>query len=100
MFALAIANPLTILFFTIVIPAFGVVISGDSLVSPAIFVTGVFFGEADLVDFFMRKSRNGANLPEQSPSASYQPSFRDNYCWIWGGNDSLSYHFPDLIKHV
>jgi threonine/homoserine/homoserine lactone efflux protein len=46
MFALAIANPLTILFFTIVIPAFGVVISGDSVISPAIFIIGVFFGEA------------------------------------------------------
>lgn len=46
MFALAIANPLTILFFTIIIPAFGVVISGDSIISPAIFVAGVFLGEA------------------------------------------------------
>ncbi|MEN6443295.1 MAG: LysE family transporter [Methanoregula sp.] len=46
MFALAIANPLTILFFTIIIPAFGVVISGNSILSPAIFVMGVLLGEA------------------------------------------------------
>lgn len=45
MFALAIANPLTIIFFSIIIPAFGVVISGNSYISPATFVAGVFIGE-------------------------------------------------------
>jgi threonine/homoserine/homoserine lactone efflux protein len=45
MLALTIANPLTILFFTIIIPGFGVVIGGNSSVSPAAFVVGVFAGE-------------------------------------------------------
>ncbi len=45
MLALTLANPLTILFFTIIIPGFGVVISGSTWVTPAIFVLGVFLGE-------------------------------------------------------
>lgn len=45
MFAFALANPLTILFFAIIIPAFGVVISGSGWIIPTIFVTGVFLGE-------------------------------------------------------
>ena len=44
MLAITIANPLTILFFTIIIPGFGVVIS-DTGITPALFVTGVFLGE-------------------------------------------------------
>jgi threonine/homoserine/homoserine lactone efflux protein len=45
MLALTIANPLTILFFTIIIPGFNVVVGGTSSVSPAVFVIGVFIGE-------------------------------------------------------
>ncbi|MFA5331241.1 MAG: LysE family transporter [Methanoregula sp.] len=45
MLALTLANPLTILFFTIIIPGFGVVIKGDSWIVPAAFVAGVFIGE-------------------------------------------------------
>ncbi|MGD0535684.1 MAG: LysE family transporter [Methanoregula sp.] len=45
MLAFTLANPLTILFFTIIIPSFGVVISGSTWVTPAIFVVGVFIGE-------------------------------------------------------
>lgn len=45
MLAFTLANPLTILFFTIIIPGFGVVISGSTWVTPAIFVLGVFLGE-------------------------------------------------------
>lgn len=45
MLALTLANPLTILFFTIIIPGFGVVIEGNSWVFPAVFVAGVFIGE-------------------------------------------------------
>jgi len=45
MLAFTLANPLTLLFFAIIIPAFGVVISGSSWVIPTIFVTGVFLGE-------------------------------------------------------
>ncbi len=45
MLAIALANPLTILFFAMIIPDFGVVISGNTWVAPAIFVIGVFLGE-------------------------------------------------------
>lgn len=45
MLAFTLANPLTILFFTIIIPGFGVVISGSTWITPAIFVVGVFLGE-------------------------------------------------------
>jgi threonine/homoserine/homoserine lactone efflux protein len=45
MLAFTHANPLTILFFTIIIPGFGVVISGSTWLTPAIFVLGVFLGE-------------------------------------------------------
>ena len=45
MLAITLANPLTILFFTIIIPGFGVVIGGKCMVTPAIFVAGVFIGE-------------------------------------------------------
>jgi len=45
MLAITLANPLTILFFTIIIPGFWVVSSGSTWVTPAIFVTGVLLGE-------------------------------------------------------
>ena len=45
MLAITLANPLTIVFFTIIIPGFGVVLSGTTGVTPALFVTGVFLGE-------------------------------------------------------
>jgi threonine/homoserine/homoserine lactone efflux protein len=45
MLAITLANPLTILFFTIIIPGLGVVIQGSTWVTPAIFVAGVFLGE-------------------------------------------------------
>jgi threonine/homoserine/homoserine lactone efflux protein len=45
MLAFTLANPLTILFFAIIIPGFGVVISGSTWVTSTIFVIGVFLGE-------------------------------------------------------
>ncbi len=45
MLALTLANPLTILFFAIIIPGFGTIISGGTWINPALFVIGVFFGE-------------------------------------------------------
>jgi threonine/homoserine/homoserine lactone efflux protein len=45
MLAITLANPLTILFFTIIIPGLGVVIQGSTWATPAIFVVGVFLGE-------------------------------------------------------
>ena len=45
MFALTLANPLTILFFAIIIPGFGAVLSGGTWLGPASFVIGVFLGE-------------------------------------------------------
>ena len=45
MAAIAFANPLTILFFTIIIPGFGMAISGNTWLNPAVFVIGVFLGE-------------------------------------------------------
>jgi threonine/homoserine/homoserine lactone efflux protein len=44
MAAIAIANPLTLLFFLVIVPGFGVVIHGDSFLSAVEFVAGVFFG--------------------------------------------------------
>ena len=44
MVALAIANPLTIVFFLVILPGYGVVIQGTSFLSAAEFVAGVFFG--------------------------------------------------------
>jgi len=45
MLALTFANPLTILFFAIIIPGFGGVLAGSTWINPVIFVLGVFFGE-------------------------------------------------------
>ncbi len=42
--AIAIANPLTLLFFMVIVPGFGVVIHGNSVLSAVEFVSGVFFG--------------------------------------------------------
>ena len=42
--AVAIANPLTIIFFAAILPGFGVVVSGASLIVSAEFVAGVFLG--------------------------------------------------------
>jgi threonine/homoserine/homoserine lactone efflux protein len=42
--AIAVANPLTLLFFMVIVPGFGVVIHGNSLLSALEFVGGVFFG--------------------------------------------------------
>jgi len=44
MVAIAIANPLTLLFFMVIVPGFGVIIHGNSLLSAMEFVAGVFFG--------------------------------------------------------
>jgi len=44
MVALAIANPLTLVFFLVILPGYGVVIHGTSFLSAAEFVAGVFFG--------------------------------------------------------
>jgi threonine/homoserine/homoserine lactone efflux protein len=44
MVAIALANPLTLIFFLIVLPGFGIVINGTSLLSAAEFTAGVFFG--------------------------------------------------------
>lgn len=44
MVALAIANPLTLVFFLVILPGYGVVIQATSFVSAAEFVAGVFFG--------------------------------------------------------
>jgi len=42
--AIAIANPLTLLFFMVIVPGFGVVIHGTSIISAIEFVSGLFFG--------------------------------------------------------
>jgi threonine/homoserine/homoserine lactone efflux protein len=44
MVALAIANPLTLIFFLVILPGYGVVIYGIDSLSAAEFVAGVFFG--------------------------------------------------------
>ena len=44
MVALAIANPLTLVFFLVILPGFGIVINRTSFLSAAEFVAGVFFG--------------------------------------------------------
>ena len=44
MVALAIANPLTLVFFLVILPGYGVVIRGTSFLSAVEFVAGVFFG--------------------------------------------------------
>jgi threonine/homoserine/homoserine lactone efflux protein len=44
MAAIAMANPLTLLFFMVIVPGFGVVIHGNSLLTAMEFVAGVFFG--------------------------------------------------------
>ncbi len=44
MVALAIANPLTLIFFVVILPGYSVVINGTSFLSAAEFVAGVFFG--------------------------------------------------------
>jgi threonine/homoserine/homoserine lactone efflux protein len=44
MVALALANPLTLVFFLVILPGYGVVIQGTSFESAAEFVAGVFFG--------------------------------------------------------
>jgi threonine/homoserine/homoserine lactone efflux protein len=46
MFAIAIANPLTVIFFAAVLPGFGVVFPGTSYLSAAAFVGGVFCGSS------------------------------------------------------
>jgi threonine/homoserine/homoserine lactone efflux protein len=44
MLALALANPLTIIFFIIVLPGFGIVLGGTSLPASLAFVLGIFTG--------------------------------------------------------
>lgn len=44
MLAIALANPLTILFFIVVLPGFGIVLGGTSLLTSAEFVLGIFSG--------------------------------------------------------
>jgi threonine/homoserine/homoserine lactone efflux protein len=46
MVALAVANPLTLVFFLVILPGYGVVISGTSYLSAVEFVAGVFVGSA------------------------------------------------------
>lgn len=42
--AIAIANPMTIIFFLVVLPGFGIVLGGTSLVTSLEFVLGIFSG--------------------------------------------------------
>ena len=42
--AIALANPMTIMFFLIVLPGFGIVLGGTSLATSAEFILGIFFG--------------------------------------------------------
>jgi threonine/homoserine/homoserine lactone efflux protein len=44
MVAIAIANPLTLVFFLVVLPGFGIVINNTAFLSAAEFVAGVFLG--------------------------------------------------------
>ena len=44
MAAIAIANPLTLVFFLVIVPGFGIVIQGNSILAALEFVAGVFFG--------------------------------------------------------
>ena len=44
MVGIAIANPLTLVFFLIVLPGFGIVINSTTFLSAAEFIAGVFFG--------------------------------------------------------
>lgn len=46
LFAIAAANPLTILFFIAVLPGFGIVAQGNTLVAAIPFVAGIFSGSA------------------------------------------------------
>ncbi len=46
LFAIAAANPLTIIFFITILPGFGVVAQGTTLTAAVPFVAGVFFGSA------------------------------------------------------
>ena len=44
--AIALANPMTIIFFLVVLPGFGIVLGGTSLPASAAFVLGIFSGSA------------------------------------------------------
>jgi threonine/homoserine/homoserine lactone efflux protein len=44
MVAIAIANPLTLVFFLVVVPGFGIVLQGNSIMAALEFVAGVFVG--------------------------------------------------------
>ena len=46
MAGIAIANPMTLVFFLVILPGFGVIIQESAFVPAAEFVTGVFFGSA------------------------------------------------------
>ncbi len=46
MVALALANPLTLVFFLVILPGYGVVIQGNSFLSAVEFVAGVLFGSS------------------------------------------------------
>ena len=46
MVAIAIANPMTLIFFLVILPGFGVIIQGSAFLPAAEFVAGVFFGSA------------------------------------------------------
>jgi threonine/homoserine/homoserine lactone efflux protein len=44
MITIAIANPLTLVFFIVILPGFGVIFHENSVLSASVFVCGVFFG--------------------------------------------------------
>src|SRR5512136_1980667 len=46
LFAIAAANPLTIIFFITILPGFGVVAQGTTIIAAVPFVTGIFLGSA------------------------------------------------------
>jgi len=46
MVAIAIANPMTLIFFLVILPGFGVIIQESAFLPAAGFVAGVFFGSA------------------------------------------------------
>ena len=86
MVAIAIANPLTLVFFLIVLPGFGIVINGTAFLSAVEFIAGVFLGSTAWWIFLCGYNRIDAVPFQCKNPRTDQSRIRSPYFRLWCGN--------------
>jgi threonine/homoserine/homoserine lactone efflux protein len=86
MVGIAIANPMTLVFFLVILPGFGVIIQESAFVPAAEFVAGVFFWIRSMVDYPVRICWFSSFPYQWKQPRIDQPDFRSTYLVFWCRN--------------